>query len=270
MAVDVPDWLRLTQLAAPNSLGSITVPGGSSLVTVPVSISPFATGLVVLPLFLLANPVTGVTVQGQTSGSDYVNVVMPAGFTAMPPLFAVNIQPVDSVLEVSVQLNINAAAGGQLAAFVFELFGTGVEQVSNNFLQPLFVSVVPPPVATSAPYNLLSKAFIVAPAVGASTTIIAGVAGKTITVYGYDFSIRSNAAAVAGTYRAIVQDTTATVVVAQCDLMMVTAVGQVSQVHDLPLPAGIALPVGAGLQVTDPAASVATVAVVGTIFYTQL
>lgn len=126
----------------------------------------------------------------------------------------------------------------------------------------------------SAPISGLKTARAVAFTVAASTAtvVVAAVAGKTITVYGFDGYV-APAAATAGAYSASLLSSSTSVPVGTggAHLDQATAVGLAmgdGKIGALWIPPGIPLPIGEGLNITT-AANAGTADVGVTVYYTQ-
>lgn len=266
MAIDVPDWLKLTQLAAPGFLTSAFIPVGQLQVITTVTLSPFATGIIIVPV--PTQVVTQLSMQGGVSLHTYFNL------TGRNYLGGPVVQLVPGTVDnpLTIDMTINAANPGpqpEHAFDVYQLFGTGVEQVLTNAQQPLVAQMMPGFQDTAVAGFVLNSVSVSSNLAASGTaTFLAGVAGERVVVYGWQLSLFP-AAGGAGSQQLTVQDTANQVVLARLRTYPVTAAGQILTVQSLDIPMGLAFPVGAGLKAVASAANAANTFVEGTIYYTQ-
>lgn len=125
-----------------------------------------------------------------------------------------------------------------------------------------------PPV-TNAVTNLKFGALAtLSQAIGASSHLVPALAGKTITVYGYSMGIAA-AGSTVGFYGGQLVDTTGAAFIDFIGIELHTAVGMSGQSRNLSIPAGIQLPLGAGLDTQNSPASVDKIHISGAVVYTQ-
>ena len=118
---------------------------------------------------------------------------------------------------------------------------------------------------------LLSKRVNVEVAANSLALLVAGVAGKSVTVFGWEGSIDPYAVATTGYYDVVIEDTTAAVAVTSKQLHWATDVGIASlPIGPVSLQVGIRLPVGAGLQIATPSTNSGAVNLELTVWYTQI
>jgi hypothetical protein len=260
--IDVPDYLQLTQLAAPQLLGTISIPSGQQGNPTSFTVSPFATGIVIVPL--AAAGASYAAIEGGVS--SYVYGQGNAVFGVLAPVFAAVGGTIDNPYLCNVILAVtNPGPGAILAAYVYELFGVGIEQPINTLAQPLYTQSVGPNVPLgNAP--LLSVIFAASIAASASATIIAATPGSAIMVYGYDITIRANVSATVGVYEALLEDTAAAVGLTRMDLNWATAVGTANEKFSAVIPAGLLMTLSAGLKIVA-AANPGALLYAGVIYY---
>lgn len=265
MAIDVPDWLQLTQLAAPGLLGQIIAPAGGSPPFTTYALSPFATGIVVVPVEW--GGVVGIEVAGSVTG--FIYGTWTSINQQLPPIVVPIAGAVDNPIQVIVT-NTALAPGPnpQLAAVVYQLFGAGVQQVSNSPQQPLYVQTSLAPAPGAGVPALKAIGFGVNQAAGVITPLIAAVAGQTITVYGWQCDTFP-AVAAAGSWQARIEDSAGGVAVARLRTNLATAVGQIIVPHALSIPLGLPLSAGTGLRLVASAANPSAFFTEGTLQYTQ-
>lgn len=265
MAIDVPDFLKLTQLAAPAFLGEMDIPAGQGSVNANFTVSPFATGLVVVPVQW------GGTVIVQVSGfvSGYIYGTYVATNTQMPPIVIPLAGNSDDPIEVQV-LNTSTAPGPgpQQAAFVYQLFGAGVQLVENTAVQPLYVRQVPAIPQVGA-VQLASVSVSNNIAAGGTGNLIAGTVGQQIVVYGWQLDTFPVGAVVGG-YQATLEDTPAAVAVCRVRNNVATNAGSnlVSRTADIPQ--GLPLSRDAGLKIVTNAGNVGNMFLEGIVYYVKL
>lgn len=263
MAVDTPDFLQLAQLAAPASLGVVQVAVGQTVGTLNVTLSPFATAIVVVPIS--GANVQGVSVSGGVSGIVYININKP--LSSSPGLVAPVTGNTDNPLTVAVSISpVNPGPGAITAANVYQLFGTGLQQVTAGIQQPLFVQEIGAVGQVSVARSLTSIHLAQNMAAAASVTLVAGQTNEILTVYAYDIIVGPVAGA-AGLFQATFEDTTAAVIVADPLMRVTTAVGALFTRGTLAIPFGLALPIGAGLKVVAAAGNAGAIDVRGQILY---
>lgn len=266
MAVDVADWLQLTQLAAPGALGPLTCPNASSTATAAFTVSPFATALVVVPVNVSTIPPTWCRIIGASGLGKYASVTFLAGVASQLPVVAAIPGSSDGPYTVTMFMQ-SPAAGALVVAQVYQLFGTGVQLVQTPAQQPLPVQLVPANMVLPQQAQLLSTGVLVSIAASTSSTIIAGVGGQYITVYGFVFSIRAAVTATVGVYESTLSDTTAAVTVSRFDVNYITAAGIGNIERTVEIPLGLALPLGAGLRLLT-AANPGAMTHTGHVYYT--
>src|ERR1700733_12516204 len=186
MAIDVPDWLQLTQLASPGLLGICAALPGQAVSGGSFNLSPFATGLVVIPIGT-AGPLN-VTIIGGVSANTYAQVVFG---TTFPPVLASVLGATDNPVSVSVPIAVaNPGPGNLTTAFVYQLFGTGIDNVLNTPQQPLYIADQPPTFQQGSAAATKTLQIIQTLAVSTSATLLAGIAGKTVTIWGYEVNVQ--------------------------------------------------------------------------------
>lgn len=266
MAIDVPDFLRLTQLAAPALLGAVTVPVGQAGASPTFVVSPFATGVAMVPLPTLG--AIGMEIQGTVSSHIYAGVNFENADGS--PLVASILGNIDSPVRAIVTLQaVNPGPNPVICAYVYQLFGASIDQVLNTRQQPLFAQLMPGFQDQTAGSSVLHSAHVSTNlAAGASATVISGFAGEKICVYGYDVGLDQVGAIVNG-YQVTIEDTTAAVTVAALRTWIDTAVGQTAVRSSLDIPMGLLLPAGAGVKVVANVANAGACLTEGVIMYTQ-
>lgn len=258
----------MTQLAAPVTLGAISQANGSTSAVGNVNAVPFQTGwLVVFANSIVSFAGAEVIVNDIYSGVVYQNT--QSAPTNVPPLSmpVTGLNAAGLTVEL-INLPVNSSGFARNVAYVLGLFGVGVEAVVNSPSQPLYVHQVPDPLSGYTGGKILSVHVAQAPAVGASTTIINGVAGEYITVFGWDLWVGQQAGAV-GLCQCTLEDTTAAVVLTDMLERVTTAVGALTMHSAIDIPTGIQLPVGAGLKSVAAAGNTGVIDVRGAIYYTQ-
>lgn len=268
MAIDTPDWMNMTQLAAPVQLGIITQANGATVATGTIASIPFQTGwLVVFNNKSIAFAGATLLIEDNVSLQPVISLSATTGDI---PAISTPVSGLGTAaLLVSMTgLPLNSSGSAITIAYVLGLFGAGVQSVVNSPIQPLYTKEVTDPWSNFL--NPLMKVTVVTSnlAAGASFTPITGVVGKTITVYGYDLSI-GPVGLVVGGYQALYEDTTAAQLVAVTRINVSTAVGTAIATRTLWIPPGITLPASAGLKVVANAGNVANAVTDGAIFYTQ-
>lgn len=265
---DIPDWTIGAQLIAPGDLGELSVAHGQVSVIGSYTLSPYATGILVVP-FAVVPLIQVITIQGSASGHNYVDLINPVG-QLWPVVWEAIAGQSDNPVQVNIAL-VSVNNGGALpVCHVYELFGAGVQVVRNNPMEPLYVAQVPDVINGAALNNLQVAHLQNAIAASGSLTVIAASGVLAIKVYGYDLAIRANVSATVGIYEAVMEDSTAAITVAQFDLNWATAVGQGNQKNQLYIPPGILLPGAAGLKIVAAAGNPGALAVFGTVLYTLI
>lgn len=112
--------------------------------------------------------------------------------------------------------------------------------------------------------TMLSQTFNVSLANGATSTIVAGVSSKTITVYGFTLGVSVGAAELVN---ATLQDTTAATNFGFVFVDLATAAGAVGSPASLSIPQGLKLPLSSGIRVLAGAGA-ANVICWGSVLYT--
>jgi hypothetical protein len=265
VAVDVPDFLQLSQLYAPELLGTVNVPNGATSGSTAFNVSPFATGLVVVlqPFVLIP---TLVKITGNASGYKYAAVTMLTGLTTQAPVFAAIAGSIDNPYTVAIT-TASSTAGSTQVASVYQLFGAGVQLVQAPAAQPLPVVITPANEAEPLQAALIATGVLNTIAVSGSFTAVAGVAGTTLTVYGFAMSVRAGVSATVGAYQSILEDTSAAVVIARFDFNWATAAGLGNLERSVTIPHGLVLPLAAGIKIVA-AANPGTMTHAGVIYYT--
>ena len=263
MGVDTPDFLQLTQLAAPQLLGPVTVAAGQQGSAQNFTVSPFATGLVVIPA--TASALLEAAIIGGVSGYGYAFAAYSPGNT--PPIVAAIGGSIDNPYEVNVQLAVaNPGPGAVTVGYAYQLFGTGVQNVVNIPQQPLFVQEVASSGQLGITTGMLSLALDSNLAIGASSTVLAAPGTSSYVVYGYDLSL-SPAAVTAGAYQATIEDTAAAVLITRMRSQILTAIGQGGLRAAIAIPFGLPLSFGAGIKLVANAGNAGAVFVEGVIYY---
>ena len=267
--------------APPVDLGTVSVPNGFSAVGQSYSAIGSSNTNPVLSL-------NGTNLQIQIlapSQVAYVTVILTDVDTlATDTILAYWVGPrtvagQDDIIEVRlnvtpsqvVQVNVGATVTTGVANAVQVQQGFGPPPPVNTPTQPLYVTQVPAPFTRYVQSALQSLHVNAAPvASGTAVLIAAGGAQITIVIYGYDLSLTPTATpAAAGLYGVVYEDTTGAVVVADAELRVSTGVGSVARAQSLNIPAGLALPAGAGLKYVAGAGNVAACDIKGVILYTQ-
>lgn len=267
MAIDTPDFLQLTQLAAVSLLGTVSIVGIGQVGIGAFTPSPFATGLIIVPQasnLLLSN----CKVTGAVTNNKYVSVLFDLTTVALAPVVCAIPGNLDAPYTVTVTA-VADSSGTTPIAYVYQMFGTGVQWVQAPAVQPLHVALVPLNNQSIIEQQLESLHVSTNQAAGASTTLLAGISNARVVVYGYDLSTTPVAGA-AGQQKATVEDTTAAVVVAALRMQQVTAAGLGTVARALSIPQGLPLPVGAGIKLVADVGNAANLLTEGTILYTQL
>lgn len=278
MPADSPDWQAATDVA-PILLGTVQIANGASANTVAFTLPSTTTGLRIVGLqvspFLTELDVIGTTTEVAYLGDNNIGGIFNAVYNV--PVAAA----IDPVVNITVKIGApNPGPGALTVAWVAALTATGMEAVYADPRTPLNVKVTNTPAvtvptfpkvipATSATLAMQVANITASVVSGTPNVLKAGVAGQTITVYGYEFDISPTTGANIGRYDAILDDTSAATIVGRAELLWQTAAGAGSLRWSRQLPYGIALPVGAGLQVAVPAGSTGPVTVVGCVDYTQ-
>jgi hypothetical protein len=264
VAIDVPDWLQLTQLAAPGDLGAISIAPGSQTVSVNVNLSPYATGVIIVSYSAFA--LISWLVTGGVTGFPYITAF--AVYNPSPPLIANVGGAIDNPLTIeALAASVNGTGVAQVVGHVYQLFGSGSQVVSNTPQQPLYVRDVPGLVPPGA-VQLTTVLFSANLAPSGTSAIVTPVAGEQLIVYGYDISA-SMVVPVAGSYQATVQDTGPGVNICRCRISYATAVGMGIARQSLSIQQGLPLQQGAGIRVVA-FANGANILVEGSIVYASL
>jgi hypothetical protein len=239
--------------------------GISGLTNAPVNIN-LPPGIVSVSLMCTTQCKAGVFLGGLTTGISYFNEAqLPKGPVSDSGLFSSGsllINPLDTVLQLQVSVDPSASTvwliGYQVAGI------PGVQQVAGvSGAQPIPVALKTP---TQVALNVLGFANIgMAP--GLASLLIAGVAAKQITVYGYQWTMIPGASA-AGAYIFDIEDTGGTQSITRGEVSIATFVGQngLSASHNF-LPSGLVLPVGVGIRIIA-GANAGAITVQGVIDYT--
>jgi len=268
VAIDTPDWMRLTQLAAPVLLGTISQANGATIATGTVSAIPFQTGwLVTFANNAIAFAGSKLTIVDSVSGQPYVDATpMPGDIPAVSvPVSGLS----TAVVNVSLSgLPLNSSGFAKVVAYVFGMFGAGVQAVYNSPLQPIYVKEVPDPFSGFLSGGLTVTTVISAIAISGTLTPITAVVGSTVVIYGYSFSIRAGVSATVGLYSAVMEDTTGAVILDRFDLNWATAVGTGNSVVSADIPQGVTLPAGSGLKIICSGGNPGTMQFTGRIYYT--
>lgn len=262
MAIDVPDFLKLTQLAAPSFLGSVDIPVGDYQATASFDVSPFATGLVAVPL-ASAGPVFG-DIQGGVSGFVYASVTFPV--TGAFPLFAPLGGNIDNPVSVSVQSSFyNPGPNPIHGMLVYQLFGASIVVPQNPIVQPLYTQEVPGvggAVGVPAVQNAVMGLSLAA---NTSGSVIAATANKTITILGYEVTISASVPATLGAYLGGLQDTTGAVTVARWIDRHSSNIGDTGEIYTRRFRYGLRLAFGAGLNAIALAGNPAAMSFQGSV-----
>lgn len=268
MSVDTPDFMAMTQLAAPVLLGIVKQLQGSTVASGIVNSVPFQTGWVVV--FNTGGIVfTGASVGVSDNYSGVIYMQASGVGTKLPPLSMPLASVVVGGLTILVSpLPINNTGFDQSVAFVFGLFGVGVQAAYNTPHQPLYVKQTTDPLPIGYANDLQVLHVSVNLAAAGSATLLAGIAGNTVVVYGYDLTL-TPIGAVVGAYTVLFEDTTAAVQFASPRVTVQTAVGIGTLRSALDIPQGLRLPIGAGIKAVANAANVANSFMDGVLLYTQ-
>jgi hypothetical protein len=265
VAIDVPDWLQLTQLAAPGDLGSVAIQPGQSSVFVTVNLSPYATALLIVcynAYALISWQVTG----GVTS---YPYISQFSISNPSPTLVANIGGATDNPITVeAITPTVNGTGIAQIVGHIYQLFGTGTQLVNNTPAQPLSTKLIPS-IAQLGQQQLITASIAVSPAAGAALTVVAPVAGQQLVVYGYDWGI-DPAAPVVGQYIALLEDTGPGVVISRIRMRVSTVIGVMGLRAALDIPLGLPLQQGAGIRVLNSASSSGVTECEGTVLYASL
>lgn len=265
MAIDVPDWIKLTQLAAPGDLGAVVIQPGLQSVTVNVNLSPYATGIIIVSYSTFAFISWAVT--GGVTAFPYITAF--AVFNPSPPLIANVGGAIDNPISVeALASSVNGTGLPQTVGHVYQLFGSGSQFVQSTPQQPVFTREVPSLVAPGAVSMSVAR-FTANLAPGAASTIVAPTAGQQLIVYGYDVHT-SMVAPAAGSVFAILEDTGPSVQFASCRVSMATAVGISGKSQSLEIAQGIPLQLGAGIRALAFAGNAINVLLEGSIIFASL
>lgn len=298
MPNDSPDWLAATDVA-PLLLGTVTVPAGQASGFANFTVPPTATAL--LLVFPSSNKVSAWQVRGVTSNALYANVSGLDSNSAMAwcPL----VGGLDG--QVSVLMVLTGVQGADnLAATVFAYTGAGFAAMFNNANVPVIVKFASTPAVTvsgqpievtvsgqplhtivdsaaatlpvsstaAVPTGLTSVRVATALAPNANSTIVAGVAGKMITVYVVAGTIVPQIVGTLGFYEALLRSGTTALPVADGHTRTASAAGALW----VPLRAdygdvgGLPLPLGEGLELHGDGSNAGNVEVRATVLYKQV
>lgn len=264
MAIDVPDWIKLTQLAAPGDLGAVVIQPGQQSVTVQVNLSPYATGVIIVSYSAFAFISWEVT--GGVTGFPYLTAF--AVFNPSPPLIANVGGAIDNPISIeALAASVNGTGLAQTVGHVYQLFGSGSQFVSNTPQQPLYVRDVPALVAPGQ-VQLTSVLFTANLAPSGAQTLVTPVAGQQLIVYGYDIHSSMPTPAV-GSYQATVEDTGPSVLICRCRIALTSVAGIGGIRQTLGIPQGLPLGQGNGIKVVA-FANVGNILVEGSIVYASL
>lgn len=265
MAIDVPDWIKLTQLAAPGDLGAVVIQPGLQSVTINVNLSPYATGIIIVSYSAFA--FISWEVLGGVTGFPYITAF--AVFNPSPPLIANVGGSIDNPISIEALASaVNGTGIAQTVGHVYQLFGSGSQFVQSTPQQPMYTREVPALVAPGS-VQLTTARFTANLAPGANAVIVAPVAGQQLIVYGYDVHT-SMVAPAAGSVFAILEDTGPGVQFASCRISMATAVGISGKSQSLSIEQGIPLQLGAGIRALAFAGNAINVLLEGSIVYASL
>lgn len=267
MAVDTPDFMSMTQLAAPVQLGTITQANGATTAVGNVNAIPFQTGwLVVFANNLIAFAGSHLVVSDNVSLQPYVDADIAIG-----DIPAVSF-PVSGLASAVVRVTLsglpNNAGAARAVAYVFGLFGVGVQAVVNSPLQPLYVKEVTDPFSNFIGGAVKSIAVAQNIAIGSSATLITGIVGQTIVVYGWSLDYGPSVVATLGLYVGFIEDTIGAVVLDELQFRSGSAAGMMSKNKTMWVPQGIQLPASAGVKLLTGAIA-GGLDVYGAMYYTQ-
>jgi len=264
VAIDVPDWIKLTQLAAPGDLGAVVIQPGLQSVTINVNLSPYATGLIIVSYSAFA--FISWEVLGGVTGFPYITAF--AVFNPSPPLIANVGGAIDNPISIEALASaVNGTGLPQIVGHVYQLFGSGSQFVSNTPQQPLYVRDVPG-LTAAGQQALTCVPFTANLAPSGSQTIVSPVAGQQLIVFGYDIHT-SMVVPAAASYQATVEDTGPSVIICKCRIAFATAVGIGGVRQGLAIPQGLPLGQGNGIKAVA-FANGANILLEGTIVYTSL
>ncbi len=127
----------------------------------------------------------------------------------------------------------------------------------------------PPAVSVQPPPNLsIANAQSVSLAPAATKTVVAGVAGKTIYLYGFVWGMVPGGSV--GLTFAGLESTTHAVNIDQLSYNTLTAAGSLPQVgRAVTLPGILPMPVGEGIMFDNSAASAGNIAINASVYYLQ-
>lgn len=265
MAIDVPDWIKLTQLAAPGDLGAVVIQPGLQSVTVNVNLSPYATGIIIVSYSTFAFISWEVT--GGVTGFPYITAF--AVFNPSPPLIANVGGAIDNPISIeALAASVNGTGLPQTVGHVYQLFGSGSQFVQSTPQQPLYVREVPALVAPGA-VSLSTVTFTSNLAPNTAQTVVTPVAGQQLIVYGYDIHT-SQIVAAANSLQAQIEDTGPSVVICRCRISMSTGVGIAGVRQALTIPQGLPLQLGAGIKIVSSNANAANILLEGSVVFASL
>lgn len=268
MAIDTPDWMATTQIAAPVFLGSVSQAIGQTFATGIVNAIPLQTGWVVVFDNQQIN-FAGATVQVADDYSLVLYFSVGSAPSLLPPLNMSVASVLAAGLTISASnLPVNGGGFARPVAYVFAAMGAGIQAVYNTPQQPLYVKEVPDSLPIGYTNDLKVARVASSIAVSSTLTVITAIAGNTITVYGWTMTLRAGVTATIGLYQSDMEDTTAAQQVTEFDMNWATAVGNANEPANMWIPPGIRLPVGAGLKIVT-AANPGTMGHNGAVFYTQ-
>jgi len=262
VAIDVPDWLKLTQLAAPGALGAVSIASGLQSVTITVNLSPFATALIIVPQS--AYDFVSWSVVGGVSAFPYITAF--AVSNPCPPLVATIGGAYDNPVSIqAVAASVNGTGHAVVVGQVYQLFGTGVQFVENSGQQPLRVRIVPQ-IGQLGEVQVTTASISSNLAAGGSAAIVTGVVGQQLIVYSASMSIQPVGAVVGG-YQVTLSDSGAATAILRTRVQVTTAVGVASVPYDIDFPTGLQLNQTAGIKVVANAGNVGNAFVEGVISY---
>jgi hypothetical protein len=275
VANDSPDWV--TQ-AAPALVGTVVIQAGSAqgILAAP-NATPARLAVLVVP-----DPTGGVSGQNVTevvatgaAGNPLVDVTFPNLPDMASPVLVPTLGTIDGGPSITVKLGGNAVATGPVAT-VWELDAPLAGWVWAPSTQPVPVTVgnfpVTQTVAVMPAGALAMKSAVIGQTLAnnATSTIVTGVAGQTITIYGYQLVVGPGGGpAAASFWQAEIRDTTATVFVCNVEARLLSLAGLVNVPAAMSLPQGLKLPVGAGIQTAGFTGSATPVELSGVVYYTQ-
>lgn len=282
---DAPDYVR-TPSAPPDVVAQLQSTIGNSTVQFQLDGDSAMTGVSVVPVAVGVPGVMGVvgiSIVGNVSEMTYCNVTGAVG--SVPSVMVPVPGRTDGLYTVTITLAGPATEVVQVAE-VSALYGFPIQQVWAPPSQPVPVGIVsgianPLPVSVSG--QPISTQLAVASGVALATAhigingasnstqaVVAGVVGKTITVYGWQCSVNPfSVAAIPTFYQCILSDSNGANIFADLVTWVQTAVGKLGDTGEVWYPQGIALPSGLGVLAKVVSGGANTIGANGALYYTQ-